>query len=269
MLGKIIKNEFKSTYKVMLLIQGILLLLSVMGGFSVRSLALTNEKVSVPAILGTVVYFLSFVAVFVIVIVYIGQRFYKTMFSTQGYLTHTLPVKESSIFNGKLLVSYIWIFAMYVMVFISLFLMGSIASNGELFKIIVTDAWAKFVDDFYTEFGFNVSIFLWEVFVATLLGILYLIMWIFTSLSVGQLSDKHRIAASVFTGIGIYIVEEIFGVLLIVNTAKKGAAIIDSSLAASKFVNSSMWTAMGYMVIMVAVMYLGCMLINKKKLNLE
>lgn len=269
MLGKIIKNEFKSTYKLMLSILGLLLLLSVMGGISVRSLAMTSEKVSVASVLGTVLYFLSFVAVFIIVIVYVGQRFYKTMFSTQGYLTHTLPVKESSIFNGKLLVSFIWVFSVFLMIFVSLLIMGSIASDGKLFSILVNEAWAEFVQDLYEEFNINVTGFLWKIVLSILLGIVYMLLWIFTSLSVGQLSNKHRIAASVFTGIGIYIVEEIFSVLFIVSIAKKAESFVESAERAGKLLNENLWIGMGYMVLSIAIMYTVCMLINKKKLNLE
>jgi len=269
MLGKIIKNEFKATYKIMLSVLAVLALLSVMGGFAVRSLSIASDNVSIIAILGTVLYFLSFVAVFIIVIVYIGQRYYKTMFSTQGYLTHTLPAKESTIFNGKLLVSYIWVLSVFVMIFLSLFLMGTIASSGELFTYIIKEGWSLFVEEFYQQFNFSVNIFLLEMALAMILGIAYLILWIFTSLTVGQLSDKHRVAASVFTGIGIYLVEQAFSIVMVVKSAKKGVMVLESAQGASIFLNGTIWSSVIYMLILGALMYTGCLLINKKKLNLE
>lgn len=49
-----------------------------------------------------VFYVLGVFALFVVSYVYMCVHFYKTMYSDQGYLTHTLPVGQMSIFYIKI-----------------------------------------------------------------------------------------------------------------------------------------------------------------------
>ena len=102
MLGKLIKNEFKSSGKVLLYIYlaaGVAAL-TMMVGYLI--------KIDWVAIVSTVFLVLIGVAIVIITQVLIIVRFYKSLYGSEGYLSHTLPVKSSSLFSSKVIVSFIW-----------------------------------------------------------------------------------------------------------------------------------------------------------------
>ena len=92
MLGKIIKHEFKATYKTALtMILSVLLV----GGL-VRMMDMVSFDGTIWRIIEMIMavfYLLLLIAVPVSMFVVSIARFYRTMVKDEGYLTHTLPVK--------------------------------------------------------------------------------------------------------------------------------------------------------------------------------
>ena len=56
----------------------------------------------------TTLIFVSFISINMIGLIYLVIRFYKTMYTQEGYLTFTLPVTVSQITNAKLISAVIW-----------------------------------------------------------------------------------------------------------------------------------------------------------------
>jgi len=104
MLGKLIKNEFKTSWQSM---SGIYLA----AGITVLAmLLLLFVKSAVVSVLGGFALMgISLVAI-VMTIVMVISNYNTSMFGTQGYLTHTLPVKSSDLLFSKTIVSFAWIF---------------------------------------------------------------------------------------------------------------------------------------------------------------
>ena len=50
-------------------------------------------------------YIFGIIAIGIITIVVLVMRFYKNLFTSEGYLMHTLPVKASQHLNSKLIVA--------------------------------------------------------------------------------------------------------------------------------------------------------------------
>ena len=52
------------------------------------------------------------------------------MYSEQGYLTHTLPVKPITLFNVKLATSFLWLVTSLALLFVSIMIIVFGASGG-------------------------------------------------------------------------------------------------------------------------------------------
>ena len=97
MLKKLFKYEFKSTAKIMLILYAILIVTTAVGSVVLYSLDLDqageSKLASILSVSAIVLYILAIFAVLIVMYVYLCVHFYRTMYSAQGYLTHTLPVK--------------------------------------------------------------------------------------------------------------------------------------------------------------------------------
>lgn len=63
----------------------------------------------------TVLLFAAMAAAVIITFVQIVQRFFRSMFGAEGYLTLTLPLSSRKILLSKLLVSYVWLVLSYAL----------------------------------------------------------------------------------------------------------------------------------------------------------
>lgn len=114
MLKKLFKYEFKSTAKIMLILYAILIITTSVGSVVLYSLDLDqageSKLASILSVSAIVLYILAIFAVLIVMYVYLCVHFYRTMYSAQGYLTHTLPVKTLAPFHVKLITSFVWMF---------------------------------------------------------------------------------------------------------------------------------------------------------------
>lgn len=121
MLKKLLKHDFKSLFKYWWIAAIVSLCLGVLAGFCLP--IMISEK-EIPVILRVSTFLGFFVSVIGIVVfslfstIMIFARFYKNLFTDEGYLTFTLPVKRASILNSKLLSAVCLLFATY---FVSIF----------------------------------------------------------------------------------------------------------------------------------------------------
>ena len=89
------------------------LVMSVIGGLCYRGLTMMTdsraEMAFIPLyLLGFIAFLLSASAYGIGTILLIMIRFYKNFFTDEAYLTFTLPVKRSTLFNSKLLTAFIF-----------------------------------------------------------------------------------------------------------------------------------------------------------------
>ncbi len=271
MLGKLIKNEFKSTYKVMCAVYAAYFLITVLGSITSYLMGSGQSKANFLTVSVIVFYVLSSVALFVATFVYICIHYFKTMYSTQGYLTHTLPVKGISIFNAKLIVSEIWMIISAVLLTVSIFFFANAATGGEAWKEVTRYSWADFTRRFYEETGISfVGMMLWMK-TGIILGMLIMNLWIFTSFAIGQLFDNHKVAMSVVSGMVLYFVFQIVGLVELFSVAgvKSGFNITSGTPEFETLMNSTMLVSLLSSLIFSAILYFICAFINKRKLNLE
>ena len=93
MLGKLLKHEWKEISVIPCVLSVVLLVLSVISGFSFLGIREGAADVSrFMTIMLWLLFYFALIAVSLGITIYLAVHFYKTMYTDEGYLTHTLPV---------------------------------------------------------------------------------------------------------------------------------------------------------------------------------
>ena len=125
MLKKLIKNEFKENYKEMLILYGVSLLAFSLLGLAIR---FNIENLMIIMMIPAIASGFSFE---IFIIININRSFNKKLFSKEGYLTFSLPVKMSQMLFSKYLSNIIWMFASFIVfIFDVVFLLLFAGANG-------------------------------------------------------------------------------------------------------------------------------------------
>ena len=273
MLAKLLKYEFKSTSRLILILYAAMLvmgtviglLLRVTGPWSgvidVESLGETAERI-LAVLTGSLgmVYGLLIITAFVMTMVAIITRFYRNLLSGEGYLMHTLPVPTWMLVTSKLITAVVWILLTTIFAFVSVFLLFAV--SGLLGELIRNWDWNEF-RMFWEEFRKVIPLGQWAV--TSLAGIPAGILLFYFSMALGNLANEHKVLFSVLAYIGINTV-----------TSLLGSVIGMRSILALERYDEYLQT-MRHILLQSSVMnillavgfFIGTVLILKKRLNLS
>lgn len=288
MLGKLLKHEWKCTWRVggMMLLG--LVLVSLFGWISFQApmwQSMANDSnysgfsmwdlFSVGTL---IMYIIMLIGLNYGIIIYMGVRFYKTMYTDEGYLTHTLPVSKHQILISKILNSGLWYVLMELGVILSVFVLvfsmvGALLPEGYSWA----DVWRElesekyFLNEMFREiFGMTVNGYFGMLLVISLISPFCSMIILFGAISLGQLFTKHRVLMAIVSYVGIMIVVSIissmiqsaFSVNLMMNYSS------DNALAGG-YMNITMWTSTILSVAEAVALYFVSYYVTSKKLNLE
>ena len=192
MLTKLLKYEFKATARTYGAIYLALLAAAGLIGISFRTEDFAVYRYAFG--IGTTVYSLLAMALVVVTIVTVIQRFTKNLLGREGYLMHTLPVTESQLVASKLLSSAVWLLASAVVGVVSLVIIFCV--GVDFAQLDLHDLWAERAA-LRTAFQGQV---LWGLLWAALLcyaRVLCTILCIYAACMVGHLFRAHNSIASV------------------------------------------------------------------------
>lgn len=277
MLKKLIKHEFKNTSKVMLAIYALVAVVTLLGTISFVLLKPYVESgiVNFLSRMSLVLYVLSIFALFIVTYVYMCIHFYKSMYSDQGYLTHTLPVSPLTTFHVKLGVSLCWLICSFLVMFVSLCLLLISVTHGEFFSIFTAESLSTFNAELAEIDMTAGKLFAFAIFSVILSCISYLLM-VFASISIGQLFNQNKIGFSIVAGIAIYFVEQIAGTVLMFSLLipSSSALLTEESMyaeidTASSFWNSTMFSSSILSLLFCIILYAVCNIIVRKHINLD
>ena len=214
MLVKLMKHEFKSTRRFMLLLYGLLLITSVLSSNSLRFdfFSIAENMGETFQFGGTLLNLFSFTVImlFVVmnVIVLVATyffaifRFKNNLLENEGYLMHTLPVKTADLLLSKTAVFAAWYFISFFAVLLSyaiLFIgITSIPEIGTEFKV----AFENLSRILHAELaGTNIILLSAEAIVSSVFAVFASLLRIFSAMAIGFSTTKNRVLKS----IGIYI----------------------------------------------------------------
>lgn len=271
MLGKLIKYEFKHTAKTMLTTYAALAAATLMGSIALFQMArgnAANETFSgIISIVMLIVYGITIIGVYCVDFIWLSYYHYKTMYSSQGYLTHTLPVSPAAVFGSKILVFFVWMLASLLLSVFSLLVLLQIGSGGDFLRMLGDITWNDFSRSSYELFGMPAVLLLFVFIVVSLLGILLQILWIAGSMAIEQLSQKNRTVCSILAAFGFYIADQILSTVVLVSCGYTNGAFLNGGL--TSFMHIIIGSSIGMTSLFIVVLYGICLYINKKKLNLE
>lgn len=279
MLGKLFKYEFKNTAKVMLTIYAILIVTTIMGSISFSTDSIQTNLDTQPIIIQLLfsatllLYILSVFALFVVTYVYVCIHFYKTMYSEQGYLTHTLPLKPMTLFNVKLITSWVWMMGSMGLFFLSLFGILTGVTRGELFSQVIFMSNSDFLliqEEFLTVFGMTFGQFIFMMFLLLAFSCLSYLLMVFVSISIGQLFNQHKIVGAIVAGIAIYFVEQTVGTIVLLLTSGPVFDNLDGIETFADMITTPPMIGSAILsVIFTVAFYITCIVIQKRHLNLD
>lgn len=190
MLGKLIKHEFKETYKLFGILYGAFILLTLISRFSLI-LPFDNIISEVIGVFLNIVYFISIFGLSLAVTIIVMIRFYHKMMKDEAYLTHTIPVKTWEHIVAKITTYSVWMILSVIMMIASLalYFVGT-EEFGDIMEII--EKAVGVVGDYPVL----ISSIVIGIVLCILQAFANLLMYS-AALSLGQMFRKHKIAGAV------------------------------------------------------------------------
>ncbi len=207
-------------------------------------------------------------------------RFYKTCYTDQGYLTHTLPVTTPQLLNSKLIAAIAIQLLMLLAIVCSIIIIVQVGIH-HIFSFIPDYTYAELrhefwelsphiLDSFEEEFGIRLGLFLTYIIVCSLIGIISNIVTLFGCVSLGQLYAKHRIVGAIAAYFVLQFVLMILGNLTTIPMYTK---LLTGAYAANTTVFDILSPTMNLSLLTTVLLAVGMYFVNlhmmTKKLNLE
>lgn len=210
MLGKLLKQEFRATARVMLPVLLALLVVSIMANFGIRysgsSDGSSGGVLSILSTIAVILFVVGILTVIVVAVVLMVQRFRQNLLGDEGYLMHTLPVSVHSLLWSKLIVSAVWYLATIAAIFLAAM---SAAMNIELLEEI-----KHFFKEFLDAFSLNGTVMALEIAVLFFLGCIASCLLFYASLATGHGFANRKMLLSIVALFVFSIVLEIVAGLI-------------------------------------------------------
>ena len=295
MLGKLMKYEWKNTWKAgTLMLLGMFIVTVI--GCVVLQMPGVAEFIDNNDVNGAQAWLMisSFVAILILyvimllastwgMLIFLGIRFYRSMYTDEGYLSHTLPVTANQLFLSKVLVSGAWYLFISIGIGISvlallLSMMTGLFNIGELNGIMTQyngNIWEFLSDAFYElgrvyeeQMGINLLHYGITLLLTYVAGPFITVVSLFGALTIGQLSSKHKGLMGILTYAGLTILSSIIG-STVQSVFMFGTNVMSSPSGVSVSVNSAYDINVITSLLIAAIMYGVSYYIINRKLNLD
>lgn len=216
-------------------------------------------------------------------LIFLGIRFYRSMYTDEGYLSHTLPVTANQLFLSKVLVSGAWYLFLTIGIGISVMalvvsLMTGLLNVGELSSVMTQyngNIWEFLTDAFYEigrayedEMGINLLHYGITLLLTYVAGPFIAMVTLFGALTIGQLSFKHKGFMGILAYAGVTILSSIIG-STVQSAFMFGTNVMSSQSGISVSANSAYDINVITSLLLAAIMYGVSYYIMNKKLNLD
>lgn len=297
MLGKLMKYEWKNIWKAGTLMLLGMLVVTVIGCVVLRMPGgvvtglLDNNDINATQSWFVLSSFVATLILYVIMLlastwgmlIFLGIRFYRSMYTDEGYLSHTLPVTANQLFLSKILVSGVWYLFITIGIGISVValivsLMTGLLNIGELSSVLTQyngNIWEFMADAFYElgrtyeeEMGINLSHYVITLLLTYVAGPFITMVTLFGALTIGQLSSKHKGFMGIMVYAGVTILSSIIG-STVQSAFMFGANVANSASGITVSTNSAYDINVIISLLIAAIMYGVSYYIMNRKLNLD
>lgn len=297
MLGKLMKYEWKNIWKAGTLMLLGMLVVTVIGCVVLRMPGgvvtglLDNNDINATQSWFVLSSFVATLILYVIMLlastwgmlIFLGIRFYRSMYTDEGYLSHTLPVTANQLFLSKVLVSGVWYLFITIGIGISVValivsLMTGLLNIGELSSVLTQyngNIWEFLADAFYElgrtyeeEMGINLLHYGITLLLTYVAGPFITMVTLFGALTIGQLSSKHKGFMGILAYAGLTILSSIIG-STVQSAFMFGANVANSASGITVSTNSAYDINVITSLLIAAIMYGVSYYIMNRKLNLD
>lgn len=210
MVKKLFKHEMLSYIRIWLPMNLILLGIAILGRI-VRFFENDSTVYNIVNISSITIYVIGIIAAVGITLVLGIIRFYKNLFSGEGYLTFTLPVTSSQ----HIAVKTITAAAFQIFTLLSVLVSLAVMTAGDVLPEVIK-AVNYLMKLIWGGVGFHLPLYITEAVLLVVLVTHVQLLFYYTCISIGQLFRKNRILAALGVYFGFYIITQILGTLAII-----------------------------------------------------
>ncbi len=210
MVKKLYKHEIQAYLRVWIPMQIVLCGIALLG----RLVQLFETESAVYNIINAssvIAYVLAAVVAIGLVFVFSVVRFYKNLFTAEGYLSFTLPVTPTQHILTKLFTAMLF----YIATILTVLLSVCIITMGDVLCEVgkaVAYLWRVFAEEVGAHMGFYIA----ELAVLFVVLLMTTLLLYYGCMSVGQLSSKNRVLMAVVAYFVYYLITQVLGTVVIV-----------------------------------------------------
>ncbi len=273
MLGKLMKHEWLRMWKVPTLLLVFLNIMAIIAGMTtsirVWGIGVVGDNYFRELIM--VLFIAGVIGVAFSAYVYFAVNFYKSTYSDEGYLLHTLPVTPRQILITKTVMIALWQVIVSVGVISALFLWLVIGGKNlglnwqEVvvgISLLKTELKAVFAEPYP-----SVEAVIILMVLQSLVSVMYTGVFLTSSITLGQLAKKHRIGAAILAGVASNVV--ISSVVSFCQIPFFAGTLVDSTTKRIQSFFLSILVGMIVQILATVLLYIISEYILTKKLNLE
>ena len=265
MLKKCLKHEWKACWKNLTLLNGAAVFMGAVGGGGVL-FSRIHELPDLLVLFYILSYAMILIAASVLTQILMIQRYYKNLFTDEGYLTNVLPVSATDHILAKMLVFGAWniLNGLSVLASVSFLILPSAIQYFSGHSLILNNqavTFSDFLNYVWTQITCVADAAFSLIGITSRLGmalfsivgffasLFFGILLIYACISIGSLVSSHKILTAVLSGIGI---------VQIFQTSTPPAAVTTSSVS-----------TLVITVVLCVVLFLICRYILSRRLNLS
>ena len=215
MLSRLIHHEWKETWRIPVISFIVILFLTLVCFICFRQMEppADENSINAGAFVIMMLYCLIISCISMVVTIYIAIRFYRNLYTDEGYLMHTLPVTPRQLILAKLLVAALWVFVLSMLALwaICCILLFGLPAMALVDMPVVISSLMEY---FPQIFGMGPVAFLLFYVVLSLVSSFSNVLIAYAAVSLGQLFTKHKVMASVLCYIGFTMLIQTISTLL-------------------------------------------------------
>lgn len=275
MLIKLIKYDLKSLNRILIILHAFLLFVAVlMRIFVTGKIQLNSEFDGFLFGFSILMYALMITGITFGTAIVVAVRFYKNLFSDEGYLSQTLPVTMGQHLLSKTITGTLWGWIDYILILVSLYIGIATPEILKLYRGNQVEILRQlgFTGKYAAVTPVQIIVFL---LVAGLIGCIANTVIYYASIMLGQLFSSHRVIGAIacYFGISTILAAVSFIVIFISDLTTGNIFLISTNtenlFSFVEYMVQLLIISIGISIVTTVVLYILMLVLMKKKLDLN
>lgn len=214
--------------------------------------------------MATAAFIFVLVATFLYTFFLAVQKFYTNLLKDQGYLTHTLPVKKTTLVNSKIITNMLFIIVSAIVILIALAIVFYTPGVLTTIQVGIAEAVA--------DLGISAPVFVIGILVILLMSYLSNLLMFYVAIAIGHTANTDKIAYSVIAGLVVYTVSQFVSLMSLVVVYVIDPNVVEylsSAMLPMTLLKEVVLCSCVSTLLLVVGYYIGTTYTLKHKLNLE